>query len=131
MNKEKLIEILNSSDFDCLIRRLDHHIGTNAQTITIRIEPKTYKTEDGYEVKEGDLIYAVCENTNIIDHTDYMPEFRYKQFYKHENAVNYLIENAEVLSYKELEKFINDNLFIIKIYEKERLKQKIRQKLGL
>ncbi len=135
MNKEKLKEL---EIFDTIY---SEYLKTQScyKNVSVFIEQKrkelsepVYKTEDGYEVKEGDeIFYVISPNHPQVLKRKFIHNEVHKQFFKKENAENYFIENAEVLSYKDIVSI--DTILVLNGFGlfKDKLKQKIREKLGL
>lgn len=133
MNKEKLKELLNNPELENF---LSEHFRITVVDFNQFIEQKrkelsepVYKTEDGYEAEKMDGVYIIGEKT--ISPAPFVINAPYKQFKLKENAENYLIENAEVLSLNEHVQIVEEMNQQNRIDWKEFFKQKIRQKLGL
>lgn len=139
MNKEKLKELLDNTELVSMFHdflkadglKFEDYIKSKRK----ELEEPTYKTEDGFEVKDGDSVYYIFLSNNSIYPLTYNALYasEYKAFKLKENAENYLVKNAEVLSYKDIQEYHDyyyANYQNIKSTD-DFLKQKIREKLKL
>lgn len=142
MNKEKLKEFLDSKELWYFRNKYIEETGKELTGFLQYLDQKrkeleepTYKTEDGFEVKDGDSVYYIFLSNNSIYPLTYNALYasEYKAFKLKENAENYLVKNAEVLSYKDIQEYHDyyyANYQNIKSTD-DFLKQKIREKLKL
>jgi len=136
MNKEKLKELLDNTELVSMFHdflkadglKFEDYIKSKRK----ELEEPTYKTEDGFEVKDGDFIFIPFDKR--ISEQKFNPNAKTFKMYKlKENAEKYLIEHAEVLSYKDIQEYHDyyyANYQNIKSTD-DFLKQKIREKLKL
>lgn len=138
MNKEKLKEFLDSKELQYLRDKYIEETGKDLIGFLQYLDQKrkeledpVYKTEDGFEVKEGDIIYWI-DNKKIFTHQLNQFVTNPKMFFKlKENAENYLIEHAEVLSLKDINNVDLATMENQILLSRATLKQKTREKLKL
>jgi hypothetical protein len=134
MNKEKLKELLDS-DVIALIGEYmngDDEWNTLIEKKRKELKEPVYKTEDGYEVKEGDVVYAVNIIQRAVLKNYYFIDNKNKTIFKlKENAENYLCFMSESLSINDVICELSSDLTYHKTTIESILKKKVKTKLGV